>query len=334
MEKNTKLLFDLINKKQDNKKLASMVSEVLNISENTAYRKINGSSTITVDEFFTLVKHFDIDLSHFYSDENHFTFQGNLVYNDNEYVKHYFDDSAGFLNWITKDNGTLFNLSKDIPLFYYFHEKELGWFKIYFMLKYILIDPKYANLKFSLNNCDEELIKSAMYYSNAYQEVNTSEVWNLESVNTTLHQLEFACTSGMLDNSELIEKLFVQFKKILYLVEEQCKSGKKYAFHKLNKPLASTFKMHHNELYLAHNSYFLEFPSNKNVAFVSFGVFNYIHTENIKFNSYTKLHFDNIQSRSIFLNENENDAKSFFQKLHKKIDAIEKICMSSLEVKY
>lgn len=330
----TQALFEKIqNLIGKNVKLAKPIADLLSITENAAYRKIKGESSLTIEEYFLIANHYKIDIHNINNVEGEFLFKGNLVYNDNKYVQNYFEDSKKLLEMITAQNGKLHNLSKDIPLFYYFYYKELGWFKIYFMLKFILLDPAYQDKKFSLQNIDEKLIAIAKSYTEQYQEVNTCETWNLESVNTTLHQLEFACTNGILKEQTIISSIFSQLKKMIFVVEQQCKTGFKFDYAKQIHPKKSSFELYHNNLYLAHNSYYLE-TLNNNYAFVSFGVFNYIYTENQHFTNYTKNHFENIKHQSISLNENKKERDLFFEKLELKIDAIYSKCISSIAVEY
>jgi hypothetical protein len=155
-------LIDLIKKKiGDNIKINTAVAGALNASESVLYRKINGTTPLSVDEFFKLVNYFKIDLNLFNEYPGSFLFNGNLVYNDNVSVLNYFKDTSKFLEMIEQGGGTLHNLSKDVPLFYYFFHDELGWFKIYFMLKYILLDPAYEHKKFDMNFKEEALLKIA-----------------------------------------------------------------------------------------------------------------------------------------------------------------------------
>lgn len=327
-------LFKIIKAKEPGKKLVKILSAELQIADGAAYRKANGLSLLTVPEFFILVNKFNVDLMQFSLSRNQFTFEGKLIYNDNKKLLEYFLDTAALLKTISASNGMLHNLSKDVPLFYYFNERELGWFKIYFMMKYILADQSYNGMKFNMENCEHEILDAALKYSQNYQEINTTEVWNLESVNTTLHQIESACQTGMLNDVNLIKTLFRQFKNALKLVNRQVQNGVKYQFNIFNKPLPSTFKLYHNELYLAHNNYYLNIPGVTDYAFLSFGVFNYIRTQNSNFTNFTRFHFNNIQNQSILLNANKIETEKYFEKLFTKIDAVQSKCLQAISVNF
>ncbi len=334
MSEYSKKLIDLITAQSGKSvKLAKVFCNLLTLSEATAYRKINGTIDLTVEEFFILIKHFKINIGQISDVDMGFLFKGNLVYNDNISVLNYFKDTTKFLEVIEQGGGTLHNLSKDIPLFYYFFHDELGWFKIFFMLKYILLDPAYEQKKFSMHFKDEALIKIAKQYTARYQEVHTTEVWNLESVNTTLHQLEYAFTTGMMDDGKVGEKIFDQLTQILNLANEQCKVGYKFDINSYKQPKQSTFNLYHNDLYLAHNSYYLEMPNAK-YSFVSFGVFNYIFTEDKNFNQYTSNHFDNIKIKSISMNSSSSERAIFFSKLIAKVAQVKKLCLAKIDVNY
>jgi hypothetical protein len=313
-----------------NIKLAKPISEILNVSENAAYRKLNGETALSIEEFFTLANHYTININNINKQPGNFVFSGNLVYNDIASVTQYFIDSMEHLQMIENNNGVLYNLSKDIPLFYYFHYRELGWFKVFFMLKYILLDPKFKDQKFDINFADENLLQKAKEYSYSYQQINTAEVWNVESVNTTLHQLEFACTTGIISDINLVEKIITQFEQVLQLIQLQAEKGLKYNYQQLKTHNKASFTLYHNDLYLAHNSYLLEIAKNR-IAFVSFGVFNYMHTQDESFSNYTYEHWQNIKSKSISLLDNDPEREMFFTKLFQKIAQVKIKCNSLLK---
>ncbi len=332
MTNHTQILLDLIAQQQPHLNKAKNLADVLNITESAAYRKLKGETALTVEEFFFLANKYQIDLNQFSPSQNAFVFKGNLVYNDKAYVEQYFSETKNFLTQIIAGKGVLHNLSKDIPLFYYFAHNELGWFKIFFMLKYILLDEHWAQSSFDMQSMADTLMAQAKSYTETYQQVNTSEVWNLESVNTTLHQLEFACDTNVLNSAELVHKLYTQLAEILFVVQKQAALGNKVNFNNKQKNEAS-FKLYHNDLYLAHNSYFLEMQTQQ-YSFVSFGVFNYIFTEDAKFNDYTANHFKNIQSKSISLNSNAIESEKYFNLLHNKLKSSLALCLNKLEQRY
>ena len=333
MQTQVALLLHIIKTNFAELQLAKVFCQILTITESAAYRKLNGKSDITVAEFFTLLQHFKIDSSLFLNDENTYNFEGKLVYNNDTNVEQYFKDTLVFLEKIEHQNGILYNLSKDVPLFYYFHYTELGWFKVFFMLKYILLDPLYTNKKFAIQTADHKILDVAKAYSQQYQLVNTVEVWNTESINTTLHQLEYFIKMEQINDDELIKKLFGQLLKTIQLVQHQTKVGKKYTVDKYKNATATDFNLYQNDLYMAHNSYHLSMP-NLEYAFVSFGVFNYIYTTNKKFTDYSKNHFENIIDKSLGLVNVQSSSDLFFTKIINKITQLETVCITSVKELY
>jgi hypothetical protein len=332
MTNNQKLIALIKEKIGEKIKLNAVLADVLNCSETSAYRKTNDTTPLTVEEFFKLVHHFNIDINIFKNDTSTFLFKGNLVYNNELDIHKYFSDTKDLLHFIKTQNGTIHNLSKDLPLFYYFAHNELGWFKVYFMLKYILNDPNFETQDYHLHAANNKILKEAQDYIYAYQQTNTAEVWNMETLNTTLHQLEFACEKNNISDISILEKIFKQIEEILIVTEKQASLGKKVDFIG-KKANDANFILYYNDLYLAHNSYYLEMENN-NHSFVSFGVFNYMYTQNADFNEYTITHFNKVKTNSHNLNLNALERVKFFKFLKQKIDKSFILCKSILEKDY
>ena len=123
--------------------LVDSVAGLLNISNDSAYRRIRGEKEISFDEIRLLCRHFNISLDlllHLNSES--FIFAGRLAdynnFNFELYLKSILDQLK-FMN--SFDRKELLYLNKDIPIFHQFHYHELAAFKIFFWMKSVMQYP-------------------------------------------------------------------------------------------------------------------------------------------------------------------------------------------------
>ena len=98
-------------------------------------------------------------------------------------------------------NRHLYHLIKDLPPFHHFFHPLLARFKFFFWTKSIL-PPGQAQLeKFCLNQKQlfnyEELSQRII---RAYAKVPSTEIWNMDALNTTLRQIETYHELGLIEN--------------------------------------------------------------------------------------------------------------------------------------
>ncbi|KFF73930.1 hypothetical protein HX13_15375 [Chryseobacterium sp. P1-3] len=138
MKNYQKNLFDLLLSESEGKKnLVDVMIDKLALSNDTAYRRINGKSHITFNEGITMASHFGISL-----DSIHDSNINNIVVNrvhdiyNIEDLEKYFEFSIENLKKMKEiPNVEFIYAAKDIPLFYFMKSEQLQKFKIYTWLK-------------------------------------------------------------------------------------------------------------------------------------------------------------------------------------------------------
>lgn len=85
----------------------------------------------------------------------------------------------------------LIYVAKDIPLVQYFEYPKITAFKLFFWYKTILGDTR-----FEVNQYDPTLISNSIFETGRqirgkYLKIPSIEIWNKETVNSTLNQIEF-----------------------------------------------------------------------------------------------------------------------------------------------
>ncbi len=120
--------------------LVDAIAEQLNISNDSAYRRIRGEKHLTFDEIQILSAHYKISLDSFLHLQN-----DSLIFWGKNIDRHFFDFEnylqgivAQLTYFMTARHKHIFNLNKDIPIFHHFMFPELAAFKSYFWSRYHL----------------------------------------------------------------------------------------------------------------------------------------------------------------------------------------------------
>ncbi|MGI8581118.1 MAG: helix-turn-helix domain-containing protein [Chitinophagaceae bacterium] len=137
------------------------VAEVLNISNDSAYRRIRGEKPIDLEEIKKLCLYFKISLDQIlHLDSNSFIFSGKLMNPQSFTMELYLEDLLNQIMMIhSYENKELYYLPKDIPIFHHFNFPELTGFKYFFWMKTVFEYPQYARAKFNISDIPIQWIK-------------------------------------------------------------------------------------------------------------------------------------------------------------------------------
>ena len=134
--------------------LVDEVATLLNISNDSAYRRIRAEKPISFDELQVLCSHYKISLDQFlHLQSDAIIFNGRVNTNSEtifeDYLKNVQQQFKMMNGYASKH---LYVLMKDIPPFVHFQIPELAKFKFYFWMKSILYDERLKKIKFSLDD--------------------------------------------------------------------------------------------------------------------------------------------------------------------------------------
>lgn len=163
--------------------LAEELATLLKISTDSAYRRIRGEKIITLDELYTIASHYRISLDQLMNiDTGGFQFSGNLLnsktFRYDAYLTGMMHNLAYFNSFKEKH---IFYLCKDTPIFHYFNSDDLAAFKYYFWMGNLVYFPEFRGRKVSFDEYPEELRVLGKKIIGLYGQIDSSEVWNMES---------------------------------------------------------------------------------------------------------------------------------------------------------
>ena len=297
------------------------VAELLNISNDSAYRRIRGEKTIGLDEIQILCNKYQVSLDQFLQiNSNTVIFSGNRVNHSTFGFDKYLKELVTNLEFFNKlSNPQLFFITKDIPIFHFMHFPELSAFKFFFWKRTILGYPDLARQQFHGEESDEETARAAKNIIDLYCKISSTEIWIEESINITIKQIEYCKAANIFANKHILLKVYLQLEELMNHMELQAEAGKKFLYGQSPSSQASSFDIYLNECLIGDNTIFVQ-GGDRQITFLNHNGLNILATQDKGFCEFTFKNVQNTIKKSTHLSVvGEKERSMFFNILRGKI---------------
>ena len=299
------------------------IAEELKISNDSAYRRIRGEKPIALEEIKKLCVKYKISLDQLlHLNSESVVFSGKLAHPQNFNFALYLQDFLRQHEIINSfEEKELLILPKDIPVYHYYNFPELAAFKYFFWMKTILHYPDYSKTVFNPSLMTEDLMKTGEKILATYNKIPSTEIWNVENINTTLRQIEYYKESNVFASKDDVLKIYDCLEKSIDHVELQAEAG-----YKINQPgkgshEGAPFNLYINDFILGDNTY-LPVLNGKKIVFLVHTFLNYMSTTDVAFAEYNYKHFQNILHKSTLISVvGEKERRRFFNRIRQNIDS-------------
>ena len=280
----------------------SMVDEIadlLNVSTGSAYRRIRGQTAISLDESEILCYKYNIPLDSILGSKNNsVNFSYRSINPEKLNFKDYLRQILGDLKRIQAyDQREIIYSAKDIPIFYHFQFKELASFKIFFWLKTFMQFPEFKDEKFSLDYMDDENTKIGNELLESYVSIPSIEIWNDETVNSALKQIDFYYESGLFVDDSIALILCDNLLELVRHIKTQADRGRKFLKDKEVADTENNYKLYYNELTLVDNTILVKTGANRTV-YLTHNLLNNLITTNESFCNETNTIMENMMNKA------------------------------------
>lgn len=306
----------------------SMVDELtdlLDLSYDSVYRRIRGEKPLDLNELRNICEHFHISLDQVLQLRN-----DTVVFRAPEINREDFpflDLLKSFLAQFKYINSfqkkEMFYLCKDLPIWHFYLFPEIAAFKTFFWTKTIQNHPEYNHTLFSLSEFPfEDCFALGQQIIREYNEIPCIELWNLESINSTLSQIKFYIDAGMFKNDSDIEIVINSFAKLLEHLRQQAEKGVKFMPGATDLTYKSPVQLYINEVVIGSNTILAELDGGK-ISFIPYNVFSYMMTKDVRFNESAFQNFHTLKSRSSLISvTGEKERNKFFRALKEKVQSL------------
>lgn len=295
------------------------LAEILDISRDSAYRRMRGETVLSLDEVKKLCNRYRISVDSIISPTTDIAlFQYQTVHKDGLSFKEWLKTIFDKLNLLRNFKGAeLWYFAKDIPVFYYFNSPLLSSFKMYFWMSAVLRYEEFRNSKFHAEIVPDELITLGQKIYDHYTSIRRTEIWSEETLNVTLRQIEFYYDCGFFTESSCPVQLCDEYSRLLKNIRSWAEAGYK-------DQKESEFDLYKNDLLIADNTILFKMAE-KRMVFIPYNTLNILSTSNEAFCRQTDDYLKNLISKSEKISTTgEKQRNAFFNKMEDKIASVKK----------
>ncbi len=307
---------------QPHMSVVDRVAAALEVSTDSAYRRIRGEKKLSLEEIYKLCAKFHLSLDSLLNlGGEGFFFTGKFVqpssFNYGEYLTNLMQNMR-YIN--TFAHRKLYYICKDIPFFHHFHLREIAAFKHYFWMKTIMQSPDFTGRQFRISDFPEELYQIGRQALGYYNQMDSVEIWNIENINSTIRQIEFYQDSGFFPDHNEAFILYDALDKLIQHMEAQADLGYKFDIEDPARKKEGSYEMYFNEVILGDNSIVVEMDEGRAV-FLVHSVINFMLTRDIRFSDNMHEYVHNLMKKSTLISSvSERERSRFFKYLRRRIE--------------
>ena len=303
--------------------LAEVIADDLNISNDSAYRRIRGDTHLTLAECTVLCNKYNVSLdSLFENSASHIMFNYRAINQDTFTFESYFRSILENLETIKQfEEKEMIFAENDILPFHLFKFEGLAAFKLFFWMSNIHHFPQFENTSFNINNFSKELLGYAKQVWESYVSIPSIEIWSDENINVTLRQIEFIYDCGKFNSKDVAMQLYEELKEVILHIQKQADRGYKYLYGKENAiGDDKNFQLYYNEVTIMDTTVLIKMGDTRMVL-LGHNVVDILTTADPLFCEHTHRILDKIIKNATLISVvGEKVRKRFFLKLIAKID--------------
>lgn len=296
--------------------LAEEMADLLDVSTDSAYRRIRGETELTIEEVYKISKKYALSIDDVFSNQNDtVTFSYTKLTDSDHNFEIYLNRLLTHLKTLKKfDNRKIYYVAEEIPIFYSFFSKKLTDFKLFYWQRSVLNVPEYQQRKFDWGVVPQKLIDIAHASYEEYLTIPSSEIWTSETVLTGLKQIQFYYDSGIISSNHALE-LLTEYRSMIDMIMKNAENSRKNISDKTD-----TYFMYNSEVVLGTNCIYV-IMGETTYSYISFNSMNSLTTNNPQFCEETEHWVRNLEKKSTLISGvSEKQRYQFFSLMYKAID--------------
>lgn len=306
----------------ENVSMADELAEKMGLSYDSVYRRIRGEKPLTMPELGMLCRQYNISLDQvlqLHTDAVVFTApainSAALPFSD------YINGMLAQLKRFNRLEGKRMRyLCKDMTFFHFFTFPEIAAFKTFFWIKTIQDDPAYSKRNFSLAENDfQAYYETGQQIIDEYNRMPSVELWNMESINSTISQVAYYRDAGLFANKNDMLAVIDSLEQTLDHLQLQVEKGYKFRPGETGGNVGASLQFYINEVVLGSNTILIESEQYRE-ALVTYSVLSYMSTRDPRFCEKAFDSFNTLLSRSTLISgTGEKERSRFFLRMKERI---------------
>ena len=305
--------------------LVDELCDLLDLGTDSVYRRIRGEKSITLAELKRICEHYRVSIDQLLQLQNDSAFFdapgiNTVPENFSDYLNEILRKFRYF-NTFKKTEMQYF--CKDIPIWSFYLFPELSAFKTFFWSKTFHNHPELNNKVFSLQEYPYyECFLIGQQILEEQNRIPSIELWNLESINSTINQIAYYKEINNFKTHDDFLAVVNSFQQTLDHLQLQAEKGFKFMPGATDLSYRAPVKLYIHELIMGNNTMLLNLD-NKKLAMITYGVFNYLFTTDIRFSSKITAMFDTLFNRSTLISKTDEKARNkFFNAFREKVNEL------------
>lgn len=301
---------------------AEELAEVLNVSRDSAYRRMRGETVLSLDEVKTLCDHYKVSLDELLSSPaERVSFQLRALSLENFSLEKWLKSILGNLEMIGSYPEAVKEIvydAKDLPIFYYFQFPRLAAFKLYFWGRFFSQETKFISDSYHKDLVGRELIALGEKIWERYSSIASTEIIRHEMLTVTLNQIEYLHECGLFTDAEEAKLLCDDCSQLVSRLMGQAQSGVKKTTPDATA-FGGKFNLYQNDLVHGDNTILFRMGE-KRITYITSNTFNILMTTHPPFCQLTEDHITNLINKSIQISATgEKERSKFFHKIEEGI---------------
>ncbi len=306
-----------------NVNMADEVAEILQLSADSAYRRLRGETDFSVEEIVLLARNYNVSLdSALMNESKMISFRANELSAQVSGFADYLSILHSDLRWIRQwPNAKITYAAEDLPVFYHFFFPQLARFKMVYWNKSILGNTELNSAFVEDVNIPDSWRSEVPKIIDVFSQMPSVEIWHEDTLKSTLKQVEYYAQVGYFKKKETLESVLQELNSMMEMIRIQAETGRKY-LPQTQTVLDSTFELYASEVMIGNNCVLLN-SDVQNASYISYNTFNFIQTKNEGFNRQTIDWTKNLLSKSNRISEvSEIGRNKYINKCIEQIDAL------------
>jgi hypothetical protein len=303
----------------DNVSFADGLAETLNISRDSAYRRMRGETVLSLDEVKLLCNKYAVSLDSILSsspdavsfrirslDSKNFSFD--------RYLQFLLENLERINAYPEKE---LIWYAKDLPIWHYFRFPRLAAFKLFFWDKTFVKGSRLRTEKYRENLVTKDVLALAGRVWSRYAPIPSTEILGNENLDSTLNQIAFAYECGVFNSKSEALDLCDDCVLLMNHIKSEAEDGIKKGLD-MREP-GGRFDLYHNEVLIGDNSVLFKI-GDKRMAFITANQFSILTTSQESFCKLTEDYINNMINKSTLISATaEKERAKFFNAMLQKI---------------
>jgi hypothetical protein len=303
--------------------LVDELASLLNLSTDSAYRRIRCETSLTIDEVAKLCSHYRINFD-FGGQSGDSTASVTFSYSHLSSDIRNFEEYLGRLTMHMKqikvsEPKEIIWAAEDVPIFHHFRYPTLMALKLFYWSKSILNAPEMENQKFAPEILPQNLVDKVREIHDLYTAIPSIEIWTEDTLNSTLKQVEFYSDSGHFTSTDQAMQVLDEISQMIASIEKQATHGLKFKGEAPEANSTIPFKLYQSDLMVGNNS-ILTTAGSSRVTYISLNTFNSMATTSTAFNEEIERWLKNLMRKSNLISGvSEKQRFRFFKMMNDKI---------------